>query len=666
MTFSFTPAAAGNYSTTVSVSDNASGSPQSLLVTAVANAAPAPQANLYTSALTFANVTPDTASAPQTVELFNQGNKSLAISSIAITGANAASFIQTNNCPATLPAVSFCTVTITMQPTTPSATFSASLVFTDNSGNVTGSTQTVALSGSSTAAGPAPQLVILPAYVDFTGTPVGANPSKTVKLSNTGTRTLTLSQISNTDVNEYVVTNNCGSTLGAGSSCTITIIFLATAMGSYPDAITFTDNALGSPHTIPITGTAVEAVAFGLNNILFTNVTPNTSASEEATLTNNGNIPLVINSITLAPNAAPYFSETNTCGSSVGPGASCTFTFVFSPTAAAHGYASYMNISTNATPSLQTVTLSGTTTGYAAQNTLYVEPDAGVQWLYTLVNNATSTIEITNYQLTDSTLLADLINACNRGVRVRVLLGGSATGNNAAPYTALNNAGANCSAAIAGSQFPVFQESALIIDDRQIAVMTLDLTSSTYSKARDYAWVKNDPSDVAAAEAAFDLDYSNSTPSGYLPAPGNDLLWTPDTQDSLLGVISNAQYGVLIEAESITSPAIVNQLLHDCQGAAIDVFIILGPNYGSTPIDQFRTNCPGTVYLSSTVHGTLVLVDQLNPNVVSGIAFIGSMSLDDPMMNLYRNLGTFPSGNSNILTLTKTFYVDTGTATVYQ
>jgi hypothetical protein len=46
------------------------------------------------------------------VNLSNTGNASLSISNLSVSG----DFTQTNNCPPTLPARTYCTVTVTFQP----------------------------------------------------------------------------------------------------------------------------------------------------------------------------------------------------------------------------------------------------------------------------------------------------------------------------------------------------------------------------------------------------------------------------------------------------------------------------------------------------------------------------------------------------------------------
>ncbi len=48
--------------------------------------------------------------------------------------------------------------------------------------------------------------------------------------------------------------------------------------------------------------------------------------------------------------------------------------------------------------------------------TLLVEPDAGFSQIYALVTNAQKTIDMTMYELVDTTFSADLVAACKRGV----------------------------------------------------------------------------------------------------------------------------------------------------------------------------------------------------------------------------------------------------------
>ncbi len=106
----------------------------------------APVASLTPPSLTFASLS-GTTTAAQTATLSNSGNAALAITGIAITGANAADFAQTNTCGNSLAAGANCIISVTFTPAS-AASFSATLSVTDNAA---GSPQTVTLSGTGSA-----------------------------------------------------------------------------------------------------------------------------------------------------------------------------------------------------------------------------------------------------------------------------------------------------------------------------------------------------------------------------------------------------------------------------------------------------------------------------------------------------------------------------------
>jgi chitodextrinase len=78
-----------------------------------------------------------------------------------------------------------------------------------------------------------------------------------VTLTNVGGGTLAISSIgiSGGNSGDFTQTNNCGSTLAVGASCTINVTFTASATGTRSSSLTITDNAPGSPHTVALSGT---------------------------------------------------------------------------------------------------------------------------------------------------------------------------------------------------------------------------------------------------------------------------------------------------------------------------------------------------------------------------------------------------------------------------
>jgi hypothetical protein len=150
-------------------------------------------------------------------------------------------------------------------------------------------------------------------------------------LTNTGSATLTISGISVTGTNagDFTMTNTCGTIVLGGASCTINVTFDPSAPGMRTASVNITDNAPGSPQMIALSGTGVApAVTLAPTSLTFGNqLLGTTSPAQTVTLTNSGTETLTITSIAISGN----FSQTNTCGTSVAMGASCTISVTFKP-----------------------------------------------------------------------------------------------------------------------------------------------------------------------------------------------------------------------------------------------------------------------------------------------------------------------------------------------
>ena len=205
-----------------------------------------------------------------------------------------------------------------------------------------------------------PIVTLSPTSLTFASQLVGTTSSpQNVTLTNTGTASLSITKIGLTGANgkDYAQTNNCGKTVAAGASCTVTVTFTPTAKGTRTANVGVTDNAAGSPQTVSLTGTGLAPfVKLTPTSLTFSGQqVGTTSASQKVTLKNTGTAALTINSIA----ASGDFAQTNTCGSSVAINASCTITVTFTPTAEGTRTGS-VSISDNASGSPQAVTLTGT------------------------------------------------------------------------------------------------------------------------------------------------------------------------------------------------------------------------------------------------------------------------------------------------------------------
>jgi hypothetical protein len=252
----FTPAAAGNASATLTVTDNAGTSPQSVGLSGTAPLPPSvPGATLSPASLTFASQAVGTSSISQTVTLANSGNADLTGIAIALTGANANSFAQTNSCGTTVSAGKSCVISVVFTPAA-AGNASATLTVTDNAGT---SPQSVGLSGTAPLPPSVPGATLSPASLSFASQSVGTSSiSQTVTLANSGNADLTGIAIALTgaNANSFAQTNTCGTTLSAGKSCVISVVFTPAAAGDASATVTVTDNAGTSPQSVGLSGTA--------------------------------------------------------------------------------------------------------------------------------------------------------------------------------------------------------------------------------------------------------------------------------------------------------------------------------------------------------------------------------------------------------------------------
>lgn len=144
-----------------------------------------------------------------------------------------------------------------------------------------------------------------------------------------GAGVLTITQISVTG--QFSQTNNCPSSVNPNAYCTINVKFHRTTKSVLHGTLSVSDNALGSPQQVPLTGTStfVELIPTKLN--FGTQPVGTRSLAKRITLTNKGNSTVKITSIAITGTDSGDFAETNNCGKSVASGASCFIKVTFKP-----------------------------------------------------------------------------------------------------------------------------------------------------------------------------------------------------------------------------------------------------------------------------------------------------------------------------------------------
>ncbi len=217
------------------------------------------------------------------------------------------------------------------------------------------------------SATPVPAVTLSASNLDFGDQVINAtSAAKIITLTNSGTAALGITNIAASA--EFSEANDCPTSLGSNASCTITVAFAPLSTGAKTGAVTITDDANGSPHSVALTGNGTPVLAPGIGlsaaSLDFGAQTiTTTSSSKTVTITNTGTADLAISGI-VKTDANSDFTSTHNCPASLSKGLTCTITVTFAPKAAGAKTAT-VTITHSAAGSPHTVTLAGTGTDFA-------------------------------------------------------------------------------------------------------------------------------------------------------------------------------------------------------------------------------------------------------------------------------------------------------------
>lgn len=343
----------------------------------------------------------------------------LHITSITVTGSHVASYTLSDTCPrspATLAAGASCVVTVNLNATT-TGDQSGSVTIMDD---IVGGVSTIAITGTTFASATLTPTTIAFGNVDYAnslGSGVGASKTLTSILKNTSLQaSLTIASIglSGSNTRYYTESDNCGASLAAGASCTITAVFTPTISGALNSAITITDGVSAGTQTITLTGSGVLPVPtakFAPTTLAFASVNEGTTLSKMATLTNSSTDTLAVLKITsliLAGTNSSEYTVTHNCPlspSTLAAGASCTITAVFAPVNLNATTVTY-TATDNASPATQVLTLTGTgkavvpTTSFTPATVSFGNINEGTSSTMTSVFKNTSTSSFATLTIT--------------------------------------------------------------------------------------------------------------------------------------------------------------------------------------------------------------------------------------------------------------------------
>jgi phosphatidylserine/phosphatidylglycerophosphate/cardiolipin synthase-like enzyme len=300
--------------------------------------------------------------------------------------------------------------------------------------------------------------------------------------------------------------------------------------------------------------------------------------------------------------------------------------------------------------------------------TLITEPDTGYQPVYDFIAGAKTSIDMTMYNLSDTTATAGLVAAAKRGVNVRVLFdsntnGGGNNGMNQAAAKALKSGGVDVAWSWPGV---LWHQKSIVRDGSAVAIMNCNLYSPDYPVLRDFIVITDNPPTVQGVQATFEADFNNTSvapTTGVVPV-GSELLWSPGAQAGLVDLIGSARPGTTLynETEQLNDPAIEQALIAAAKkGVIVNVTMTNSPYWASA----FKTLKAGGVHVSLYASGAPLYIQAKAISVNNDTVYIGSTNETTSSISADRNVGIITKNPTVVSGVTSTLASDFAAAKPY-
>jgi len=315
------------------------------------------------------------------------------------------------------------------------------------------------------------------------------------------------------------------------------------------------------------------------------------------------------------------------------------------------------------------VTQKVATSAYALS--LIVEPDEGVAPVLAMITGAKTSLDIVMYELDDARIEAALAADEARGVTVRVILSGGYKGAPPTLYTAAYNFLAAHGVPVRGSPgyFALTHEKSFVVDGNRALIMTFNWVSKYYATGRDFGIIDSDAHDVSAIEDTFNDDWKGSGSSdsekaslgGNNSDAGEDLLWSPGSEQPLLDLISSAQKSLYIYNEEMADADITKALI-DAARRGVAVYVVMTGSAqwkwqfaelttAGAHVHTYADEDDAPLY----IHAKMIVVDE---GSADARAFVGSENFSKGSLDENRELGIITADSQIIARLLKTFTAD--------
>jgi phosphatidylserine/phosphatidylglycerophosphate/cardiolipin synthase-like enzyme len=191
---------------------------------------------------------------------------------------------------------------------------------------------------------------------------------------------------------------------------------------------------------------------------------------------------------------------------------------------------------------------------------MIVMPDDSARPILDAITAAKTSLRVKMFIFSDPALLAAVIEAHKRGVKVRVMLNPARRGGepeNEQTRKRLDRAGIQV--IDSHPAFAVTHEKSMVIDDGTAFVKSLNWETKNLTETRDYAVSTGHPRQVAEIIDCFEADWHRQD---FEPGAGTKLIWCPHQgRERLAEFIDGAKRSLFVQNERYQDPVIIERLV---------------------------------------------------------------------------------------------------------
>lgn len=283
---------------------------------------------------------------------------------------------------------------------------------------------------------------------------------------------------------------------------------------------------------------------------------------------------------------------------------------------------------------------------------LFEEPKDGKEPVLSAIDSATKEVDVEVYLLSDKDVIASLVNACQRGVVVRLMLEEHPFGGGNINKTTQQDLQNTCvQTEWTNPSFSLTHEKTIAIDGNEVFILNQNLTTSSFSKNREYDILDRNQKDIDEIQKIFNADWARNATN----LSDENLVVSPvNSRNTLTSLIDSATRNITIEMEVIDDPQIINLLIE--KAAKTHIQLIL-PSFSQLAANKKIAERLSNAHIeiktlsSPYIHAKLIVSDNKK-------AYIGSVNLTTQSMDENREVGIVLSQPDVLHELSEDFQSD--------